>query len=314
MTETEHVSASAAAPDTAPDTAPGTDRDTSGDIAARARAVAATAFMVPMLPCADVDEMADFWTSLGLTVTYRQRRPNPYVALELGGIVLHYYEMPEWDPEKSHSTCAVAVPDTEPVHDLFAAGLRERFGRLPVTGFPRITRPRRRANNAGLSGFSLIDPAGNWVRVTHVAPSGTAADADGDPGAAAGPAPAGTDVAPWSATPGGGPVARALDTAVVLADSQGDPAQARKILAGALRRATGTAAGTAAPTASGVPVAELAPALAYLVELCVRTGDPEAARSAHERLADLAAADLAPADRNVADVALTESREVLPVP
>ncbi len=276
-------------------------------------AVAGAAVMVPMLPCGDVGAMADFWSGLGLKVTYRQRRPNPYVALELGGIALHYYGMPDWDPEQSHSTCAVAVPDTEPLYDLFAAGLRERFGRLPVSGFPRITRPRRRANNAGLSGFSLVDPAGNWVRVTRAA----APDA--------GPVAPDGDVTQWTPTPGAGPVTWALDAAVVQADSHGDTVQARKILAGALRRAPG-------PDAPALPVAELAPALAYLVELCVRTGDEAAARSAYARLAglaaagpatpdparpesaalDLAAPDLTPGERAVVDAALTEARAVLP--
>ena len=266
-------------------------------------AVAGTAFMIPMLPCGDIDTMAEFWTGLGLEVTYRQRRPNPFLALELGGIVLQYYGMPTWDPEQSHSTCGVVVPDTEPLYDLFAAGLRERFGRLPVTGFPRVTRPRRRANNAGLSGFSLIDPAGNWVRVTR-APTADAAPAASD-----------DDVTEWAPTPGGGPVARALDAAVVQADSHGDPAQARKILAGALRRASVQGGSPALPgsgrPAPAVPVPELAPALAYLVELCVRTGDEEAARSANAQLTDLAAADLTPGDRTVVDAALNEARGVL---
>lgn len=256
-------------------------------------AVAGAAFMIPLLPCGDIDTMADFWTGLGLRVTYRQRRPNPFVALELGGIALQYYVMPEWDPEQSHSSCVVAVTDTEPLYDLFAASLRERFGKLPVSGFPRVTRPRSRANNGGLSGFSLIDPAGNWVRVTRV------------PTPDAGPVAPDGDVTEWTGTPGAGPVTRALDAAVVQADSHGDTVQARRILEGALRRASGAGG-------PSLPVAELAPALAYLVELCVRTGDEEAARSAHARLAELAAADLTPGDRNIADVALTEARAVLP--
>ena len=114
---------------------------TASEHASAIEAVAGAAIMVPLLPCGDIDAIADFWTGLGLTVTYRQRRPNPALGLELGGIALQYYGMPEWDPELSHSSCLVAVPDTEPVYDLFAAGLRERFGKLPVTGFPRITRP-----------------------------------------------------------------------------------------------------------------------------------------------------------------------------
>jgi hypothetical protein len=68
--------------------------------------------MVPMLPCRDIDEMADFWTSLGLAVTYRQIRPNPYLALRRKAIELHYYGMDDVDPELSHSTCAIVVSDT----------------------------------------------------------------------------------------------------------------------------------------------------------------------------------------------------------
>lgn len=108
--------------------------------------------MVPMLPCSDIDEMAEFWTSLGLQVTYRQRRLNPYLALRRNGIDLHYYGMDGVDPDQSHSTCAIVVPDTAPLHELFTDGLRNRYGRVPMRGLPRITRPRQRANNAGLSG------------------------------------------------------------------------------------------------------------------------------------------------------------------
>jgi hypothetical protein len=36
--------------------------------------------IIPMLPCADIDEIAEFLTALGFTVTYKQIRTNPYVA------------------------------------------------------------------------------------------------------------------------------------------------------------------------------------------------------------------------------------------
>ncbi|MEK8228763.1 hypothetical protein NKG05_26365 [Oerskovia sp. M15] len=36
--------------------------------------------MVPLLPCASIDEISDFATALGFEVTYRQTRPNPYLA------------------------------------------------------------------------------------------------------------------------------------------------------------------------------------------------------------------------------------------
>ncbi|MEU2198857.1 hypothetical protein [Isoptericola sp. NPDC019482] len=252
------------------------------------RAVA-RAVMVPLLPCggdeADLDELVAFWTTLGLEVTYRQRRPNPIVAFGRGALQLQYYGMPGWDPEQSHSTCVVAVPDTAPVYEAFAVGLRTLFGRLPLAGAPRVTRPRKRANNAGLSGFSLVDPAGNWVRVTRLPDTPVVAGEGG--------------TTTWTAG-GGGPLARALENAVVVGDSHGDVAQARKVLGGAVRRAR---TADAAP-----PAGELAPALAYLAELAVRAGDDAAARELVAELEALAAAAGGGAEGDAVRSALSEAR------
>lgn len=249
--------------------------------------IAATATMIPMLPCADVDGMARFWTALGLEVTYRQLRPNPYVALRLGAIDLHYYGMPAWDPEQSHSTCSIVVTSTEPLHAAFTTGLRNLYGKVPLSGTPRITRPRRRANNAGLSGFSLVDPAGNWVRVSHRPdPAGPGVQAGEDATVA------------WTSA-GGGPLARAVENAVVIADSHGDVTQARKVLAGALRRA-----------ADDVPPTDRAQALAYLTELALRSGDADAARAALTDLETLAEQTPGP-DRPAVTAALDEARTVV---
>jgi len=239
---------------------------------------AADVQMVAMLPCADIDELAAFWTALGLTVTYRQLRPNPYVALERGGIVLHYYGMPSWDPATSHSTCALVTADTEALHNLFATGLRALYGKVPVSGLPRMTTPRRRANNAGLSGFSLIDPAGNWIRVS------ARPDATRTPRAV-------NERTEW-VSEGGGPVARALENAIVLADSHGDEVQAERALGGALRRS---------PDA---PLEESASARAYLVELRVRLGDLEGAREAASALRTLDTSALARATSDAVRAAL----------
>lgn len=241
--------------------------------------------MVPMLPCGDIDEMAAFWTALGLKVTYRQLRPNPYLALGRNAIDLHYYGMADVDPEQSHSTCAIVVSDTAPLYELFSQGLRDRYGRIPINGQPRITRPRQRANNAGLSGFSLIDPAGNWVRVT------SRPDDQHEPRAV-------NDRTEWVST-GGGPLARAVENAVVTADSHGEEAQAQRTLAGALARNT------------DAPVAERAEAWAYLAELRTRLGDTAGAQRAAAKVQSLASRpDLSPAEREVVTRALREVAEL----
>ncbi len=241
--------------------------------------------MVPMLPCRDIDEMAEFWTALGLAVTYRQVRPNPYLALQRNGIDLHYYGMDLHDPEQSHSSCAIVVPDTAPLYESFVQGLRDRYDRVPLKGLPRITRPRHRANNAGLSGFSLIDPAGNWIRVTR------RADDQHEPRSV-------DDRTEW-VTAGGGPLARALENAVVIADSHGDEIQAQRTLAGAVARH---------PEA---PVAERAAAWAYLAELRMRLDDAAGAQQAIDEVKALALAPgRSPQDRDAVARALREVEEL----
>ena len=102
-----------------------------------------------------------------------------------------------------------------------------------------MTRPRSRRNVEGLAGFSVIDPGGNWIRIFPVA------EPVSEPGAAA----------PETK------LARALENAVVLADSHGDLAQAAKILDGALGRD---------PDA---PIVDRVRALAYRVELAFASKD-----------------------------------------
>ncbi|UKJ65807.1 hypothetical protein H1Q78_06960 [Cellulosimicrobium cellulans] len=244
--------------------------------------------MVPALPCRDIDELRDFWTALGFDVTYRQLRPNPYLAVRRGGVDIHYFGLDGLEPQDSYSTCIVVVEDTEPVFEAFAAGLRARYGRLPLTGFPRITRPRRRANAGGTTGFSLVDPAGNWVRVMRRSPAAAAPAMDAA-GASA--------VDAYAARPEGR-LARALDDAVVQADSHGDPVQACKILAGALRRSGGDA-----------DPADRVRALAYLAELTVRAGDPDAART-HLADLDALAGALAPDVRTAVGPTLAEAADL----
>jgi hypothetical protein len=75
---------------------------------------------------------------------------------------------------------------------------------------------------------------------------------------------------------GGGPLARALENAVVTADSHGDEVQAQRTLAGAIARR---------PEA---PVAERAAAWAYLAELRMRLGYSAGAQQAVDEVRSLA--------------------------
>ncbi|MFE9959433.1 VOC family protein [Micromonospora sp. NPDC005299] len=161
---------------------------------------------IPLLPCRSLDDVAPFYQALGFQVGYRQARPNPYLALHREDLHLHFFGMPEFDPATSYGSCLVLVDDLVAIHRDFATGMRAAYGKVLVSGMPRMTRPRVRKNQDGHSGFSIVDPGGNWIRfVARTKP------------------PAADDPT--------GRLARTLENAVVQADSVlNEPAIARKLL------------------------------------------------------------------------------------
>jgi hypothetical protein len=209
---------------------------------------------VPLLPCRDVDEIAAFYAVLGFQTTYHQLRPNPYVALRREDLHLHFFGMPGFDPADSYGTCLVLVEDIAALHRSFADGMRAAYGKVLLAGVPRMTRPRARKNADGVTGFSLVDPGGNWIRVTTNRPAAEVVVA--------------------------GRLATALQNAVVQADSRGDHAQAAKILDGALRKAD-------QDDDAGV----LAEVLTYRAELALTLDDTATAAAMLDRAGELGATD-----------------------
>ncbi|MET8351478.1 VOC family protein [Micromonospora sp. NPDC005206] len=198
---------------------------------------------VPLLPCASIDDIVAFYQVLGFRTTHRQRKPNPYVALRRADLHLHFFEMPGFDPEQSYGSCLVLTSDTGELYRAFAAGMRAAYGKVLISGTPRMTRPRARKNYDGFSGFSVIDPGGNWIRVVQ--------------NAAVSPTPA--------PGPTGG-LDKALANAVVQGDSKGDFPQAARILDSALARFE-----------TGDDPVALVEALAYRAEVAMVLHEPATA-------------------------------------
>ena len=123
----------------------------------------------PCLPCADVDVSIAFYESIGFRRTYRQVRPNPYAVVALEDIHIHLFGIEGFDPADSYGTAIVVVPDPDGLYRDFAAGLRKTHGKLPVAGIPRITRPRKKYGT--VRGFSVVDPGGNWLRISKLGES-----------------------------------------------------------------------------------------------------------------------------------------------
>jgi hypothetical protein len=205
----------------------------------------------PCLPCAELDPAIAFYEALGFAKTYRQLRPNPYAVVQREDLQIHIFGIDGFDPEQSYATTIVAVPDPDALYNSFAAGLRAAYGKLPVKGIPRVTRPRKRYGT--VYGFSVVDVGGNWLRVSK-----------------------------WGETEDGGAsgkekgLAGVLEVAARLGDAHGDERKALRTLESGLSRF---------PQAA---VLERAQALLYRAELAVRLGDGELAHASLEGVRQLA--------------------------
>lgn len=195
---------------------------------------------IPILPCRELDDVLLFYAALGFVVTYRQARPNPYAVVERDDLVLHFFGLADFDPEQSMGSAIVLVPDVDALHRAFADGLRAAYGKVPLRGIPRLLRPRRKQGT--VRGFSVVDPGGNWLRVSR---TGEAEER----------------------TPTSTGLARVLEVAARQGDAHGDERTAILILDRGLARH---------PDA---PAADREAALVYRAELAIRTGDPATARA-----------------------------------
>ncbi|MFJ4584537.1 bleomycin resistance protein [Streptomyces echinatus] len=199
---------------------------------------------IPILPCRTIQPVLDFYMALGFEVTFQQRSPNPYAAVQRGGIQLHFFGMRHYEPAESFSTCLIETDDVDGLHETFRTRLKAAYGRAPVRGLPRIG-PLKNTSH-GVRQFLMTDPGGNCIRIGQQ----TSDDQHHRP------APKET-------------FARAVHHASLLADSKEDLAGAAKIIDRALRLQDER------PT----PV-QLLQLLVLRADVATRVGDEEAARSA----------------------------------
>jgi hypothetical protein len=162
---------------------------------------------IPCLQCVSMADSLAFYQALGFGVTYQQKSPNEYAVIRSGACELHLFGLKGLKAEEGYSTCCVIVPEVGPLHQTFSDALRHKYGRLPIAGFPRITRFK-----PGQTRFTVTDPSGNSVIFVK-----------------------------RSAHEGGGRVnltglAKAVETAARLRDESGDDESAAKVLDVAIAR------------------------------------------------------------------------------
>lgn len=208
---------------------------------------------VPLLPCTSLDTTLDFYQTLGFVVTYQQREPYLYAAVQRGAISLHFASLRVYSGKMAFGAYLAFVPAVAPYHRAFADALRARYGAVPTAGIPRITR-----FTPGQTRFKLFDPSGNLVIfIDRDEPDGSYS---------------------WSEE-SLSMLEQAREQAVFLRDTYANDEAAAKVLDKAL---------AAHPSAAPV---ERARALAARAELAVAIGDSSRADAARAELAQIALTD-----------------------
>jgi hypothetical protein len=105
----------------------------------------------------------EFYQSLGFTVTYHQKSPNPFAILERDWIRLDFYGIKHHDPAKCYHTCYILTDEVDELYEAFTNALRKKSGKLPTRGLPRISEIRDKSY--GVREFMFSDIAGTCIRI-----------------------------------------------------------------------------------------------------------------------------------------------------
>lgn len=112
----------------------------------------------PMLPSENVDDSVAFYKSLGFEMVRDETFPYRFAEIRDGDLWLMTSNYAQFGGKKAFGALIVNVTELGTFHDRFAGNLRNSFGTVPLSGFPRLTRRSRDGSQ-----FRVFDPFGNML-------------------------------------------------------------------------------------------------------------------------------------------------------
>ncbi len=112
--------------------------------------------IIPALPCSNTSALIEFYKCLGFESVGQFVRS--YVIMKYEDLEFHFYGTNHVPPEANSSMCIIVTDDLEQLHDTFTNRLKAAIGKIPRSGFPKITKIRELSEDRR---FTLTDPSGN---------------------------------------------------------------------------------------------------------------------------------------------------------
>ncbi len=108
----------------------------------------------PNLPSSNLNKTAEFYSSLGFTVGFKD---DGWLIITKGDLMLEFFPR-KTKPKKSFASCCLRVDDLDDLHAAFEkTGLKSDCRHIP-----RLTQPLNQS--WGQRDFALVDIDGNLIR------------------------------------------------------------------------------------------------------------------------------------------------------
>lgn len=114
--------------------------------------------IIPILPCLSIKEQIKFYEDLGFDIVSIYTSPNQYAVVKYNELEIHFYGDKKMIPSDNPNMCFIKIDDVDAVYEIFTSNFKQKNGKIPRSGIPRISKPRDLKEDRR---FTVSDISGN---------------------------------------------------------------------------------------------------------------------------------------------------------